>query len=118
MRVLTLLLISLLLDVPGRPSHSSMLETESSTAASARGIVVLRKSGCDYFLVETTMGFDFLEWYGGNDPSRGDELVGSFEEYGFQDIYNISASQELRVWVEEYWLGRSGAIEMLYDKCG
>jgi hypothetical protein len=50
------------------------------------GIVALRKAHCDHFIVATGMGYDLLEWYGGNDPSEGDELVGKFEEYGFHDI--------------------------------
>lgn len=92
-------------------------QTPSSYVAVAKGAVVLRKDGCDYFLVETTMGFALLEWYGGNDPELGDVLVGDFESYGTKDIYNLTADAETRVWVEEYWLGEDRAIEELYEKC-
>ena len=36
----------------------------SRTAFAAKGEVVLKKSGCDYFIVESNMGFAILEWYG------------------------------------------------------
>lgn len=83
----------------------------------AQGIVTLRKPSCDYLLVETPMGYALLEWYGGNDPDEGDELVGPFEEYGFKDIYNLTADAELRVWVEDYWLGKTSALEQFYEEC-
>ena len=56
----------------------------SQTVFAAKGEVVLKKSGCDYFIVETYMGYDLLEWYGGNDPDEGDILSGNFESYGFE----------------------------------
>ena len=117
MIALALLLTSLLIETPGPASWPAMLDVRSSVSKAARGFVVLRNSRCDYFVVETLLGYDLLEWYGGNDPARGDELVGSFEEYGFHDIYNITAGQELRVWVEDYWLSEDSAIEEFYDKC-
>lgn len=87
-------------------------------AFAAKGPVVYRISGCDYFVVETPNGYDLLEWYGGHDPDKGDILVGAFEEYGMHDIYDESVEQETTVWVEEYWLSKSDALERLTEKCG
>jgi hypothetical protein len=89
----------------------------SNIAFAAKGVVVFKKSGCDYFIVQTTMGYGILEWYGGNDPDEDDVLVGNFESYGMMDIYNLSADSELTVWVEDYWLSKSRALEEYYDKC-
>ncbi|MEZ5848983.1 MAG: hypothetical protein R3C70_19715 [Geminicoccaceae bacterium] len=86
-------------------------------ALSAKGTVVYYKSGCDYYIVETNMGFVLLEWYGGNDPSEGDILVGDYESYGMKDIYNLSADAETRVWVENFWLSRNQVIEDYFDQC-
>lgn len=83
----------------------------------AKGTVVYYKSGCDYYIVETNMGYVILEWYGGNDPSEGDVLAGDYETYGMKAIYNISASSETKVWVEDFWLSKSSAIEKYRDKC-
>jgi len=83
----------------------------------AKGVVILYKSGCSYYIVETNMGYALLEWYGGNDPSKGDVLVGDFETYGMKDIYNLSADAETQVWVEDFWLSKSRVIEEYYDKC-
>lgn len=90
----------------------------SASAYGAKGDVTHSPSGCDYFLVETPMGFALLEWYSGNTPARGDTIVGDYEEYGFKDIYNVSADAEVRVWVEEYWLDREEGLEKLYEECG
>src|SRR5690606_27497173 len=88
-----------------------------AAAFAAKGEIVYYKSGCDYFLVETNMGYALLQWYGGYDPSKGDVVAGDFESYGFKDIYNLTADRETRVWVEDYWLSRTRAIEKYFDKC-
>ncbi len=88
-----------------------------SIASAAKGIVVYYKSGCDYYIVETNMGYVLLEWYGGNDPSEGDTLVGDYETYGMKDIYNLTADSETKVWVEDFWLSKDSVVEKYYDKC-
>ena len=50
-------------------------------AFAEKGIVVLYEPGCSYYIVETNMGYAILEWFGGNDPSRGDVMAGDFETY-------------------------------------
>lgn len=55
----------------------------TSNVYAAKGVVVYKNGGCDYFIVETNRGYSLLEWYGGNDPNRGDVLVGNYESYGF-----------------------------------
>lgn len=88
-----------------------------SPAAAAKGAVVHRISGCDYFIVATPGGYDLLEWYGGHDPDKGDVLVGNFETYGMHDIYDNTADEELTVWVEDYKLSREDALEQLAEQC-
>lgn len=83
----------------------------------AKGIVVYNKSKCDYYIVETSMGFALLEWYGGNDPNEGDIIVGDFESYGFKDIFNVTKDAEMRVWVEDYWLNKERVSETYIEKC-
>jgi hypothetical protein len=88
----------------------------TSVVHAAKGIVVYNRV-CDYFIVETSMGYSILEWYGGNDPSEGDMIVGDFESYGFADLHNTTKDIELRVWVEDYWLSRDRAIEEWWEHC-
>ena len=83
----------------------------------ATGIVVLKNSSCDYYLVETNMGFALLEWYGGNDPDVGDTIVGDFESYGMKTLSNLTMSSETKAWVEDYWLSKSSAIKKYRKKC-
>ena len=83
----------------------------------AKGVVVAYPSGCDYYIVETNIGYALLEWFGGNDPIEGDTLVGDFESYGMKNIYNITVDRETRVWVEDYMLSESSVIEQYNDNC-
>lgn len=83
----------------------------------ATGIVVYNKSGCrSRFVVETNMGYAILEWYGGNDPLEGSQLVGDYESYGFKDIFNTTADSELRVYVEDYMLSKSSLQDKFFNK--
>lgn len=86
-------------------------------ALASKGVVVYYKSGCSYFLVETSMGYALLEWYGGYDPSRGDTVAGDIDSYGMKTIYNLTADRETRVWIDDYMLSKSSAIEKYFDKC-
>jgi hypothetical protein len=55
----------------------------ATLAFAEKGEVVKRISGCDYYVVEAPSGYAVLEWYGGNDPDRGDSVTGNFRVYGF-----------------------------------
>lgn len=95
----------------------SLLLALSSPAYGATGAIVYKKSGCDYFIVETNRGFALLEWYGGHDPDTGDTLVGDYESYGFKDIFDTTSDSELRVWVEDYLPSKDSVVEKYNDKC-
>jgi hypothetical protein len=86
-------------------------------AHAARGTIVHKISGCDYFVVQAGRVYDLLEWYGGHDPDKDDVIVGKFEAYGMVEIYDETADEQLRVWVEDYNLTKSDSLEKLADKC-
>jgi len=86
-------------------------------AEAKKGVVALNRSGCDYYIVETVLGYSLLEWYGGNNPDKGDVIVGDIESYGMKDIFNITDDREGRVWVEDYWLGRDEVLRKYVEKC-
>lgn len=88
------------------------------TVNAAKGVVIHYESGCDYYIAESAMGFSLLEWFGGNDPSEGDVLVGDFESYGMKEIHNLNADAQTKVWVEDYWLSKNAVIEEYYEQCG
>lgn len=80
--------------------------------------VVLRKSACgDYFLAEGRGGFHVLEWYGGHDPDEGDTIAGDISGYGFKDVFYLSSSSSGRVYVDDYGLSKSSAVEKLLRHC-
>lgn len=87
------------------------------TSFASIGEVVFKKRNCDYFIVETKMGYAILEWYGGTDPYEGDIVVGDFESFGFKDIYDLSLRSDIHVWVEDYWLSKEQALEKYFRLC-
>jgi hypothetical protein len=104
---------------PAMPSHSyGQPPTEGDPGLREPvGTVSVTRSSCDYFIVNAAGGYALLEWYGGLTPSEGDIVAGSFETYGFHTIYDKTADQSTRVWVEDYWLGSSDAFDQLNEKC-
>lgn len=86
-------------------------------ASAAKGVVVYYKTGCSHYIVQTNQGYALLEWFGGNDPSEGDILIGDYEAYGMKDIYNTTADSETKVWVEDYMLTKDHAIESYFEEC-
>lgn len=94
-----------------------LLLTVPQIAEAASGVVVFNKSGCrGRYVVETTMGYAILEWFGGHDPLEGERIQGDFESYGMKEIY-FGNSREGKVWLEDYWLSRSRAQEKLATFC-
>jgi hypothetical protein len=89
-----------------------------TAAHASSGEVCKRISGCDYFVVSTPRGYALLEWYGGTDPDTGDRIRG-FETYGMHSIMINDDDEDdmTQVWVEDYFLTRSDALEQLVDKC-
>ena len=81
--------------------------------------VILKPSGCrDYFLADgDSGGIYLLEWYGGNDPSKGDSIVGELKSYGFKDVFYPDSGGSGRVYVDDFMLSRDRAIEKLREKC-
>lgn len=79
--------------------------------------VVFRVRGCDYFIAGGPQGFYLLEWYGGHDPAVGDALMGSEGGYGFKDVIYLKSGSNGRVWVDDYLLSRSRAVEKITEKC-
>jgi hypothetical protein len=100
----------------------AMLVVALAATASAnefvRGTVVWTStSGCDYYVVETNLGYSVVEWYGGPQPSNGDAIIGDLHSYGFTDVYFSRRDRTGRVYVEDYMLGRSSVLEIVADKC-
>ena len=82
------------------------------------GIVVAEDIlSCDYFVVETNMGFTLLEWYGGTWAIWvGDVVYGDLHSYGMKNI-DIEGRGEMRVWVDDYWASEADAARYFYGKC-
>lgn len=82
-----------------------------------KATVILKVRGCDYFLADGLRGIYLLEWYGGYDPNRGDTIIGEIGSYGFKTVFYLGKDREGRVYVEDYDLSKSDALEKLAEKC-
>ena len=81
--------------------------------------VVLKPKGCrDYFLADGDNGGVYLlEWYGGFDPDVGDSIVGEIKTYGLKDVFYPDQNSSGKVYVDDFALTKSIAIEKLNEKC-
>ena len=93
--------------------NSSRITTPPTSSGSKVGVVVLKKGSGDWFIVNSSRGFAVLEWYGGYDPDVGDIVSGDFESFGFKNVR--IRDRETRIWVEDFWLSQSKALE-IYGK--
>ena len=82
-----------------------------------KGEVVKTISGCDYFLVETENGYSLLETVGADTPDKDDEVVGTLNEYGSCDIYDITTDSEISVYVDDFYLTEEDALDQLVENC-
>ena len=95
----------------------SLVSISSAQASAKKGVVVYNKSGCkSRYVVETNMGYAILEWYGGNNPTEGDVIAGDIDSYGFKDLYNVTQDASMRVYVEDYMLGKSSLTTKFFEK--
>lgn len=82
-----------------------------------KAVVVLKKSGCDYFIANGPNGYYLLEWYGGYDPDKGDTIIGALNSYGFKEVYYPRRGREGRIYVEDYPLLWEDALEQYFKHC-
>jgi hypothetical protein len=86
-------------------------------AMAETGMVILRVSGCDYYLISSGSGIVLAEWYGGYDPVKGDYVTGSFKQYGFKTLFFGPDGREGRAYIEDYSLSQDEALEKLSEQC-
>lgn len=111
--------------INGKSLNVSSLSTNKSSGKNQRSKshypvkVIYKQSGCgDYFLADGDMGGIYLlEWYGGHDPREGESIVGDISGYGFKDVFYPDSGSSGRVYVDDYMLSRSSAIEKFSEKC-
>ena len=81
------------------------------TSDCVEGVVVYEGTG-DYYIVETRMGYTVLEVYSGI-LYEGDKVRGELNKYNFRYIINRNRNSEVRVYIEDYMLSDSRALEWL-----
>ena len=67
-------------------SHQEGIKTKNISDFGAT--VVYRKSGCSYFILQSSQRYIVAEWFGGRDPDIGEVLLG----------YSIHS--DLKIWLQ------------------
>jgi hypothetical protein len=81
------------------------------------GVVIKRFANCDYYIVDGPKGLYVLEWFGGFDPSEGDKIIGNIGIFGIKEVFFPKSGRKGKVWVEDFLLSTSSALEKIKDKC-
>ena len=74
-------------------------------------------SGCDYFIANGNHGYYLLKWHDGYEPSEGDIILGDIGSYGLQDIYYPLREREGRLFVQDYSMSESRAVQHFKELC-
>lgn len=88
-------------------NYSNYEETDNCV----EGVVVYEGAG-DYYIVETRKGYTVLERYSGR-LDEGDKVRGELNKYNFKYLINRNRSSEVKVYIEDYMLSDSRALEWL-----
>lgn len=94
----------------------AILMAISSLCFAERGVIAYVDD--DYIIVETSMGdYTCAEISFITPPMyAGDTIFGELDMYGFYKWYNREADAEFDVYVDEYWLNASAALNWLQSK--
>jgi hypothetical protein len=103
---------------PGRTASPSGRSGRSQARSASQVVVVAVRSGChDYFVADGPQGYYLLEWYGGYSPDEGDVIIGELGSYGFKDVFYPRNGAKGRLYVDDFLLSQSSAIEKYAEKC-
>ena len=83
------------------------------------GVVVADHYKCEMYdriVVETERGFTNAEVYSGySDTLEGDIIFGELHSYGFTDIHDENGYDVGRIYVDDYMVSNSEAVEWCFD---
>lgn len=98
---------------------ATWLDSTTSLSTNSRNVseVVYRRTGCDYMILENPRGSVVGEWYSGRDPSEGDTLEGDLNHYGFKEAVNNINGSRTKLWIDDYMLSKSSAMENIDQHC-
>ena len=89
-----------------------LLIMTSCTAFAVRGVVVYFNYSKDLIVIETNMGYTCGEIYGTSYfLDKGHTVAGDLHSFGFHDIYDATADQTFRMYIDEYWESEDRVID-------
>lgn len=84
------------------------------TSACVNGIVVY-EGNRDTYIIETARGYTIAEHYGGEYLTVGDKVRGPLNTYNFRYIIQPKNDKETKVYIEDYMMSKSSAIEWMEE---
>lgn len=87
---------------------------QCSTALASKGVVVFSEKS--HYVVFTNLGYSVMEWYGGLEPFEDNVVAGNLEQFGFQNIYNLTMDNEFKVYIDDWGMSKQQAVEWLRKK--
>lgn len=98
-----------------------LLAPQNSIAQSiVGGIVVADHYTCttyDRIVIETRLGYTNAEVYGGYGATvEGGIIFGELHSFGFTDIYDADGDEVGRLYIDDYMVGESSAIDWCFEE--
>lgn len=80
-------------------------------AEAEKAYIAYYDSTKNIIIVETSWGYSVMDLYSYAWISRGDVVIGNFNQYGYTDIYDATADTSLSVYIDNYMLSADTALD-------
>jgi len=93
-------------------------QSERTQIEGEEGTVIWDHYGCNYIIIETSIWYVVADKsYGAYSLNIGSRVRGDLIGFGFEDVYDISADDEVRLYLDNYYGSKSSALEKVMEKC-
>lgn len=113
----TSIILAIILLSSCRKADIVVTNNESYWLSKEEGEVVYSDPTCNYWVVETYIGYNVIYTNSGSKPYEGDFVYGNFSSRGTRDMYNYSGRFVFTGTVTDYWLTYSQALDVLDYYC-
>jgi hypothetical protein len=95
--------------------HEAVKSQQGGNTGENQFEVVAAVRGCKYFVVEQGVNYSLVEDWLCSRPRRGDTGYGNVNSYGIKEV-NLDGSR-CSIYVDDWMLSKSRALEKMADKC-
>lgn len=95
--------------------HQFILAQSNTEPKGPQFEVIQTIRGCKYFIAEQGSDYSLLEEWTCSHPSKGDTGYGDLSSYGSKEVLLNESS--CTIYVDDWMLSKSSALDKLLDKC-